>query len=152
MQKTFFRKHFLRRFQQSTRRRYQAPWPFQSTVFKGLERNLAEGNLDPFQGVLGFVAVLLFSTSPLRGSPFSTSSGSNPAKLFWFSSFRLFSILLNCIPPALSARFRSGPLFFFSRPFFEIDFWRYCFGFSSLLDDVFWWFSHHLFDTVRFKV
>ena len=37
---------FLRHFQQSTRRQYQAPWPSHPTVFKGPERNLAAGNLD----------------------------------------------------------------------------------------------------------
>ena len=38
---------FLRHFQQSTRRQYQGPWPSHTTVFKGPERNLAAGNLDP---------------------------------------------------------------------------------------------------------
>ena len=39
-------RNFLEHFQQSTLRKYQAPWPPHPTVLKGPERNLSAGTFD----------------------------------------------------------------------------------------------------------
>ena len=119
---------FLRNFQQSTRRQYQGPLPSHPTVFKGPERNLAAGNLDPLRARrrprrLGICAVML---SACTLSLHCMHSFSLLSFFVCFCSLHLFILLTLYAPRRLRQATAPGPrieCLSFVQSFFHIVFW-----------------------------